>query len=77
MKEGDALNLTCTVKSFPHSLVVWSKHSASGIYLQNDTGSATLFMPNVTAEDSGQYVCTATHMGEIVSVFADVKVTCK
>ncbi|KAM4736590.1 sialic acid-binding Ig-like lectin 5 [Anableps anableps] len=75
VKKGDALNLTCDVESFPQSLVVWTKHSSSGIYLQNNTGSATLVISNVTPEDSGRYVCTATHLGETVSVYADVKVT--
>ncbi|KAK5622624.1 hypothetical protein CRENBAI_000476 [Crenichthys baileyi] len=75
VKEGDALNLTCSVESFPHSLVVWTKHSPNGIYLQNNTGLATLDILNVTSDDSGQYVCTATHLGDTVSVYADVKVT--
>uniref|UniRef100_A0A3Q2P4N3 Vascular cell adhesion protein 1-like n=1 Tax=Fundulus heteroclitus TaxID=8078 RepID=A0A3Q2P4N3_FUNHE len=75
VKEGDTLNLTCSIDSFPQSLVVWTKHSPSGIHLHNDTGSATLVVSNVTAEDSGQYVCTAIHLGSMVSVSADVKVT--
>ncbi|XP_047215128.1 sialic acid-binding Ig-like lectin 5 [Girardinichthys multiradiatus] len=75
VKEGDALNLTCSVESFPQSLVVWTKHSPNGIYLQNNTGLATFVILNVTSEDSGQYVCTATHLGDTVSVYADVKVT--
>ncbi|XP_043972325.1 sialic acid-binding Ig-like lectin 5 [Gambusia affinis] len=75
VKEGDDLNLTCNVESFPQSVVVWTKHSGSGIYFQNNTGSATLVIWNVTAEDSGRYVCTATHLNETVSVYGDVKVT--
>lgn len=77
MKEGDDLNLTCNVESFPQSVVVWTKHSGNGIYFQNNTASATFVILNVTAEDSGRYVCTATHLNETVSVYADVKVTCK
>ncbi|XP_035983700.1 sialic acid-binding Ig-like lectin 14 [Fundulus heteroclitus] len=75
VKEGDTLNLTCSTDSFPQPLIVWTKHSPSGIHLHNDTGSATLVVSNVTAEDSGQYFCTATHLGSMVSVSADVKVT--
>ncbi|XP_023186975.1 sialic acid-binding Ig-like lectin 5 [Xiphophorus maculatus] len=75
VKEGDDLNLTCNVESFPQSVVVWTKHSGSGIYFQNNTASATFVILNVTAEDSGRYVCTATHLNETVSVYADVKVT--
>uniref|UniRef100_A0A3B3VCA5 Ig-like domain-containing protein n=1 Tax=Poecilia latipinna TaxID=48699 RepID=A0A3B3VCA5_9TELE len=75
VKEGDDLNLTCNVESFPQSVVVWTKHSASEIYLQNNTGSATLVISNVTAADSGRYVCTATHLNETVSAYADVKLT--
>lgn len=77
VKTGDALNLSCNVESFPPSLVVWTKHSPSGFYFLNDTGSATLVLSNVTAEDSGQYVCTATHLGVTESVYTEVKVTCK
>uniref|UniRef100_A0A3B3TY40 Ig-like domain-containing protein n=1 Tax=Poecilia latipinna TaxID=48699 RepID=A0A3B3TY40_9TELE len=69
VKEGDDLNLTCNVESFPQSVVVWTKHSASEIYLQNNTGSATLVISNVTAADSGRYVCTATHLNETVSAY--------
>ncbi|XP_017164995.1 sialic acid-binding Ig-like lectin 14 [Poecilia reticulata] len=75
VKEGDDLNLTCNVESFPQSIVVWTKHSGREIYLQNNTGSATLVISNVTAEDSGRYVCTATHLNETVSACADVQMT--
>ncbi|XP_054902994.1 sialic acid-binding Ig-like lectin 5 isoform X1 [Poeciliopsis prolifica] len=75
VKEGDDLNLICNVESFPQSVVVWTRHSGSGIYSQNNTGSATLVISNVTTEDSGQYVCTANHLNETVSVYADVKVS--
>ncbi|KAM4567469.1 sialic acid-binding Ig-like lectin 5 [Fundulus diaphanus] len=75
VKNGDTLNLTCSTDSFPQSLVVWTKHSPSGFHLHNDTGLATLVVSNVTAENSGQYFCTAIHLGSMMSVFADVKVT--
>ncbi|XP_041843766.1 hemicentin-1-like isoform X1 [Melanotaenia boesemani] len=80
VKRGDALNLTCSVESFPPSLIMWTKQSSStnlqsGISLLNDTGSATLFISNVTAEDSGQYVCTAKHLNTTVTELTDVTVT--
>ncbi|XP_041843762.1 hemicentin-1-like isoform X3 [Melanotaenia boesemani] len=80
VKKGDALNLTCSIESFPPSLIMWTKRSSStnlqsGISLLNDTGSATLFMSNVTAEDSGQYVCTAKHLNTTVTELTDVTVT--
>ncbi|XP_042072042.1 sialic acid-binding Ig-like lectin 10 [Haplochromis burtoni] len=66
VKEGEALNLTCSVESFPPSLIIWSKHS-SNMSLHNDTGSATLSMLNMTTKDSGQYICTAKYMNNIVN----------
>uniref|UniRef100_A0A3Q3CT30 Ig-like domain-containing protein n=1 Tax=Haplochromis burtoni TaxID=8153 RepID=A0A3Q3CT30_HAPBU len=59
--EGETLNLTCSVESFPPSLIMWSK-LGSDITLHNDTGSATLSIINATTGHSGQYVCTAKHM---------------
>ncbi|KAG7216817.1 hypothetical protein INR49_001471 [Caranx melampygus] len=78
---GDVLNLTCSLDSFPPSLITWTKLSFSKnlkdeIELpSNCTGSATLTISNVTAEDSGQYVCTAKHLDMTVTVYANVTVT--
>ena len=84
VKEGDALNLTCSVESFPLSHITWTVqgsntnlHSGADAGLQNDTGSATLVLTNVTAEHTGQYVCTAQHLDTTVYTYADVTVTCK
>uniref|UniRef100_A0A668S0P5 Ig-like domain-containing protein n=1 Tax=Oreochromis aureus TaxID=47969 RepID=A0A668S0P5_OREAU len=52
VKEGDVLNLTCSVESVPPSLVMWSK-LGSNTNLHNDTGSATFIISNAT-EYSGQ-----------------------
>ncbi|XP_034730829.1 sialic acid-binding Ig-like lectin 14 [Etheostoma cragini] len=60
VKEGETLILTCSVESFPPSLITWTKLSLNRT-LNNDTGTATLVIPNVTAEYSGQYICTAKH----------------
>ncbi|XP_013763575.1 immunoglobulin superfamily member 10-like [Pundamilia nyererei] len=82
LNEGDVLNLTCSVESIPSALIGWKKVSdntnlQSGIHtnLHNDTGSATLFIPNVTAKDSGQYICAAKHLDTIVTVNVSVTVT--
>ncbi|XP_047455854.1 hemicentin-1-like isoform X2 [Mugil cephalus] len=73
--EGETLNVTCSVDSFPPSLITWTKLSSNTI-LHNNTGSASLVISDVTTEDSGQYVCTATHLNTTVTLHADVTVTC-
>lgn len=82
--EGDALNLTCSVESFPPSRITWTMlgcktnlHSEPNTVLQNDPGSARLIIHNVTAEHSGQYICTAQYLETTVTVFADVTVMCE
>uniref|UniRef100_A0A8C4GED8 Ig-like domain-containing protein n=1 Tax=Dicentrarchus labrax TaxID=13489 RepID=A0A8C4GED8_DICLA len=82
VKEGHALNLTCSVESFPLSNITWSILGSNANRLsepntdrQNNSGSATLVIHNVTAEHSGQYICTAQHLNRTVTVFADVTVT--
>ncbi|XP_030605297.1 sialic acid-binding Ig-like lectin 10 isoform X1 [Archocentrus centrarchus] len=82
VKEGDVLNLICSIESFPPALIVWSALSSktdlqNGTYtdLNNDTGSATLVIHNVTAEHSGQYICTAKHLDTNMTLFTDVTVT--
>uniref|UniRef100_A0A3Q0QU55 B-cell receptor CD22 n=1 Tax=Amphilophus citrinellus TaxID=61819 RepID=A0A3Q0QU55_AMPCI len=63
VQEGESLNLTCSLESFPPSLVMWTKLN-SDTNLHSDSGSASLFIQNVTAEHSGLYVCTAKHMND-------------
>ncbi|XP_006791921.1 MAM domain-containing glycosylphosphatidylinositol anchor protein 1-like [Neolamprologus brichardi] len=82
IREGDVLNLTCSVESFPPSLVMWSKptsnpsrHNETYTDPHNDTGSSTVVIPNVTAEQSGQYICTATHLDTTVTSYVNVTVT--
>uniref|UniRef100_A0A3B4UAP4 B-cell receptor CD22 n=1 Tax=Seriola dumerili TaxID=41447 RepID=A0A3B4UAP4_SERDU len=77
VKKGSALNLTCSLESFPPSLITWTKlglntNLHNGTNLQSNTGSARLLIPNVTAEDSGQYVCTAKHLDTNVTIYADI-----
>ncbi|XP_035528151.1 sialic acid-binding Ig-like lectin 11, partial [Morone saxatilis] len=78
IKEGDTLHLTC--KTFPSSLVMWTQvpsnknlHNKTGIGPQNNTETATIVIHNVTAEHTGQYVCTAVHFN--MTVYANVIVT--
>ncbi|CAI5662077.1 unnamed protein product [Oreochromis niloticus] len=82
VKEGDVLNLTCMVESFPPALIVWKKHIFnrdlhSGTYseLHNDTGSATLVVYNVTIEHSGQYICTAKYLNTTLTAYLNVTVS--
>ena len=84
VKEGDTLYLTCSVESFPPSLITWTKlglntNLQNGIdaNLQNDTGLSTLIITNVTAEHSGRYICTAKHVDSTPTVYVDVTVTCE
>ncbi|CAJ1062799.1 Hypothetical predicted protein [Xyrichtys novacula] len=74
LTKGDSLNLTCSVESFPPSHITWTL-LGSGPDLQNDTGSATLLISDVQAENSGRYICTAKHLNTTVTVFTDVSVT--
>lgn len=76
--EGDALNLTCSVESFPAPVILWTKFDPNvTLPSRTDTGSATLFIPEVTKEQSGRYICTVKHLNTNFSVYADVTVTCK
>ncbi|KAI9526257.1 hypothetical protein NQZ68_041541 [Dissostichus eleginoides] len=82
VKDGDTLNLTCSVESFPPSHITWTKpgfntnlNNGPDEYLQSNNGSATLVFPNVTTEDSGLYSCTVQHLDTTVTMYADVTVT--
>ncbi|XP_044064270.1 sialic acid-binding Ig-like lectin 10 isoform X2 [Siniperca chuatsi] len=82
VEEGDTLNLTCSVESFPPSRITWTKlgsktnlHNGLDTDLQNDTGTSSLVLPNVTVKHSGQYICTAEHLDTTVTIHADVTVT--
>uniref|UniRef100_A0A3Q1FQV6 Ig-like domain-containing protein n=1 Tax=Acanthochromis polyacanthus TaxID=80966 RepID=A0A3Q1FQV6_9TELE len=79
VKEGESLNLTCSVESFPPSVIMWTKLMEENI--QNGTeanlamSSFTIF--NVTVEDSGQYICTAKHLNNTLKETVNVTVLCK
>ncbi len=81
-ERGHALNLTCSVLSFPPSRITWTLPGSNTnlhneTYILNNTGSATLIIHNVTVETSGRYICTAEHLDSTETVFSDVTVTCK
>ncbi|XP_042069993.1 sialic acid-binding Ig-like lectin 14 [Haplochromis burtoni] len=73
VRDGEALNLTCNVHSFPPSLIIWSKLGCNET-LHIDTGSANLVITNVTAGDAGQYVCTAKYMNNTLKDKVNVTV---
>uniref|UniRef100_A0A8C4DEF2 Ig-like domain-containing protein n=1 Tax=Dicentrarchus labrax TaxID=13489 RepID=A0A8C4DEF2_DICLA len=67
-KEGETLNLTCSVESFPPALITWTKLSDKNMQngtktcLQEESGMGTFTIHKVTTKDSGQYICTAKHL---------------
>ncbi|XP_004576384.2 sialic acid-binding Ig-like lectin 14 [Maylandia zebra] len=81
VREGNVLNLTCSVESFPPARIVWKKVppntnlQTENTDLHNDTGSATLVSPNVTAENSGQYICMAKHLDKTLTSYVNVTLT--
>ncbi|XP_058504770.1 sialic acid-binding Ig-like lectin 16 isoform X2 [Solea solea] len=75
VKKGDVLNLTCSTNSFPPSLISWTKLGLPGTDLHTDTGSATLIIPNVTADHSGRYVCSTKYLDTTMTINADLTVT--
>lgn len=76
VRDGEALNLTCNVHSFPPSLIIWSKLGYNET-LHIDTGSANLVIINVTAGYAGQYVCTAKYMNNTLKDKVNVTVICE
>ncbi|XP_029359316.1 hemicentin-1-like isoform X1 [Echeneis naucrates] len=80
VEKGDTLNLTCRAESFPPALITWTKlrsstSLANGVELQSNNGSATLIIPDVTAEDSAQYICTVQHLNTTKKKQTEVTVT--
>lgn len=70
--EGHALNLTC---SFLSSLITWTKLGSNKTL--NNTGTATLVIPDVTTDHSGEYICTAKHLNNTLTERVTVTVACK
>ncbi|XP_030012833.1 hemicentin-1-like [Sphaeramia orbicularis] len=75
VKEGESLNLTCSAEGF--DLITWAKvdstKNLSSRTYPSVKNRITLFISNVTAEDSGQYICRAKFPNKTVTV--DVNVT--
>uniref|UniRef100_A0A3Q4MN54 B-cell receptor CD22 n=1 Tax=Neolamprologus brichardi TaxID=32507 RepID=A0A3Q4MN54_NEOBR len=72
VREGDVLNLTCSLESFPPSMIVWSK-LGSDTNLHSYSGSARLVIENMKPEHSGQYICAVTYMNNTLK--KDVNIT--
>ncbi|XP_024119326.1 hemicentin-1 [Oryzias melastigma] len=74
VKEGEFLNLTCSVDSFPPVPAVWTEPQSNLLNGSDHNGSATFIITNVTAEDSGRYSCAANHQNWTETVHVDVTV---
>lgn len=82
VEEGNSLNVTCWVESYPLCHITWTK-SGSGTELsydvntdiQNNKKSALLMIHDATTENSGKYICTAEFLDTSVSIFTDIMVT--
>ncbi|XP_078141769.1 obscurin [Centroberyx gerrardi] len=79
-KIGQTIKLTCKVSGSPKPVVSWLK---DGLPLEDDphhiitadrTGTCSLILDGLTAEDSGQYVCYATSSMGNASTLAKVVV---
>ncbi|XP_029906333.1 obscurin [Myripristis murdjan] len=79
-KTGETIKLTCRVTGSPKPVVTWLK---DGLPLEDDphhiitadrTGTCSLILDGLTAEDSGQYVCYATSCMGNASTLAKVVV---
>lgn len=97
IREGETLNLTCSLDSFPPSVLKWTKspkttenfwpvdssdfhgsdNNSRSIQQEQRDGMASFSLSNVTAEDSGQYICTAKHLNSTLMEKVDIKVMCK
>ncbi|XP_071253827.1 sialic acid-binding Ig-like lectin 5 isoform X2 [Salvelinus alpinus] len=61
VREGDTLNLSCFVDSYPPPpSITWSKNGTTALE-QNNSGLAALTISNMTREHAGEYVCKAQH----------------
>ncbi|XP_041649894.1 sialic acid-binding Ig-like lectin 10 [Cheilinus undulatus] len=71
VQEGGDLNLTCSVDSFPPSVITWTKEGSNKI-LKRGTGTANLSITSMSAEHYGKYICTASH--QISNLTAETEV---
>ena len=73
---GVRLNLTCDAESQPPATVTWTL-VGSDTALVTGVQTASLLVPEVTPEHSGNYSCTATHLNHTKTTFITVFVTSK
>ena len=74
--DGGILKLTCDAESQPPAKVTWTVVGSDTV-LVTGLQTASLFIPEVTPEHSGNYSCTATHLNETKTAFITVTVTSK
>ncbi|XP_064856172.1 sialic acid-binding Ig-like lectin 5 isoform X3 [Oncorhynchus nerka] len=67
VREGDTLNLSCFVDSYPPPpSITWSKNGTIALE-QNISGLASLTISNMTREHAGEYVCKAQHLNRTLT----------
>uniref|UniRef100_A0A8C6LV04 Ig-like domain-containing protein n=1 Tax=Nothobranchius furzeri TaxID=105023 RepID=A0A8C6LV04_NOTFU len=69
--EGQVLNLTCSIDSWPLSFITWTK---PGFSSKNGTGAAALVIYNVTAVNGGLHVCTAEYLNKTLREEVNIEV---
>ncbi|XP_053182859.1 sialic acid-binding Ig-like lectin 6 [Scomber japonicus] len=73
VKEGDALNLTCS--GYSSSDITWTEPGSKKSHEATNTGTSTLFLSNMRSDHAGRYICTAKHLNTTLTTYADVTVT--
>uniref|UniRef100_A0A4W5JM26 B-cell receptor CD22 n=1 Tax=Hucho hucho TaxID=62062 RepID=A0A4W5JM26_9TELE len=76
VREGDTLNLTCSVDSYPPPSITWSKNGTTAMQ-QNNSGLAALTISKLTREHAGEYVCKAQHLNRTLTASIVVTVMCE
>uniref|UniRef100_A0A8C7GAW3 Sialic acid-binding Ig-like lectin 5 n=1 Tax=Oncorhynchus kisutch TaxID=8019 RepID=A0A8C7GAW3_ONCKI len=78
VREGDTLNLSCFVDSYPPPppAITWSKNGTRALE-QNNSGLASLTISNMTREHAGEYVCKGQHLKRTLTAAIVVTVMCE
>ncbi|XP_063074257.1 obscurin isoform X4 [Engraulis encrasicolus] len=77
---GQTVKLACKVRGIPKPVVMWYKDGRSveadphHIIIEDPDGSCTLILDNMTADDSGQYMCFATSSAGNASTLGKITV---
>ncbi|XP_039609186.1 obscurin isoform X1 [Polypterus senegalus] len=75
---GETVKLACKVTGNPKPVISWYKDGKAleidphHIIIEDPDGSCTLILDNLTAEDSGQYMCFATSIAGNVSTLGKI-----